>query len=103
MPPRIRIWLPPADDKDKRRHRLPASQNALVARWINKGEQAGRAATQAGLRTGDLVIEVNDRPVQKDHAEFLTYIKLNFKPGQRLPLTLWRDGKKVEFELPLVK
>lgn len=103
LPPRLRIWFPPADEKEKRRHKLPVATDALVARWINSGELAGKAAQQAGLRTGDLVIEVDGKPVQKGHTEFLTYIKLNFKPGQKLPLTLWREGKKVSFELPLVK
>lgn len=104
VPPRLRIWLPEPDEKERSRHRLPDGQSAVVARWINTKEEAGRIAKKAGLQTGDLIIEVDGKPVPKGGgAKFGTYVKLNYKPGQTLPLTVWRSGKRVKIELPLVK
>jgi S1-C subfamily serine protease len=104
VPPRLRIWLPEPDEKERRRHKLPVGQSAVVARWINTKEEAGRIAKKAGLQTGDLIIEVDGKPVPKGGgAKFSTYVKLNYKPGQKLPLTVWRFGKRVNIELPLVK
>jgi serine protease Do len=104
VPPRLRIWLPEPDEKERNRHKLPVGQSAVVARWINTKEEAGRIAKKAGLQTGDLIIEVDGKPVPKGGgAKFSTYVKLNYKPGQKLPLTVWRFGKRVNIELPLVK
>jgi hypothetical protein len=104
VPPRLRIWLPEPDEKERRRHKLPEGQSAVVARWINTKEEAGRIATKAGLKTGDLIIEVDGRPVPMGGgAKFSAYVKLNYKPGQTLPLTILRNGRRVKIELPLVK
>ena len=89
---------------ERKKHKLPAGQNAVVARWINTKEVAGRLAKEAGLQTGDLIIELNGKPVPSGGgAVFSTLVKLNYKPGQKLPLTVWRDGKRVKLEVPLVK
>lgn len=104
VPPRLRIWLPEPDEKERAKHKLPEGTPAVVARWINTGEEAGRVATKAGLQTGDLIVEVDGKPVPTGNgAEFSTFVKLNYNPGQKLPLTVFRDGKRVQIELPLVK
>lgn len=103
-PPRLRIWLPEPDENEARRHGLPDGTPAVVARWINTGEEGGRVAAQAGLQTGDLIIEVDGKPVPRGGgAAFSTFVKLNYRPGQELPLTVLRDGKRVKINVPLVK
>ena len=83
---------------------MPDGQPAVVARWINTNEEAGRIAKKAGLQTGDLIIKIDGQPVPKGGgAKFSTYVKLNYKPGQTLPLTILRNGRRVKIELPLVK
>jgi hypothetical protein len=33
--------------------------------------------------------------------QFTAHVKLNYKSGQKLPLTLIRNGKRIQFKWPL--
>ncbi|MBO8167755.1 MAG: RIP metalloprotease RseP [Thermoanaerobacteraceae bacterium] len=56
----------------------------------------GRAAEQAGLKSGDRIIAVNGQQVENWNE--LTDI-IHGKAGQRITLTVVRDGKKLFFEI----
>ncbi len=99
--PRMRVWTPDASAAEVRRLGLPAGQKALKVKWINRGSPEGRAAMQAGMREGDFIIAIEGKPVRMDHRELNYYVKLNYKPGQKLPVTLWRNGRKIELKWPL--
>ena len=49
-------------------------------------------AWQAGLTSGDLVVAVNGLQLQQDFKERLK----DFRQGQQLKLTLFRDGRLLE-------
>lgn len=51
----------------------------------------------AGLRVGDVVVQINESPVE-DAIGFLNQIA-PFKPGEPLELTIIRDGKKRDVEV----
>ncbi|MXO62659.1 Do family serine endopeptidase [Qipengyuania oceanensis] len=50
------------------------------------------AADKAGIRAGDVVVEVNNREVTADQT--LSYLIANTPPGSRIPIELYRDGKR---------
>jgi S1-C subfamily serine protease len=46
-------------------------------------------------------VAVDGNPLPETSQQFSLYVKLNFKPGDDLPLTVWRNGKRVELKIPL--
>lgn len=101
--PVIRIWMPPLNSFDKEKRGLSDETNALLVKWINTGSPSGQAAKKAGLKNGDLVMEFDGQPVAGNHARFLTQLKLNYKVGDTVPLTILRGKKRMQIELPLVE
>lgn len=67
---------------------LPQTTGALIAS-VGKGQPADRA----GVRQGDVVLEVNGIKV-KNNNDLLKQIA-SLAPGQKARLTLWRNGKQV--------
>ncbi|MEC9092857.1 MAG: PDZ domain-containing protein, partial [Planctomycetota bacterium] len=80
------------------------NQTAFLVRWINQNSKGGRSAFKSGLRHGDLIVELENKPIEKmNSAQFNTYIKLNYKVGQTLPITVIRKGKKIRVQIKLVE
>jgi serine protease Do len=67
---------------------LPNANGALVSSVNARGP-----ADKAGLQPGDVVVEYNGKPV-KD-SDTLVSAVVNTKPGTTVPLTYYRDNKKV--------
>lgn len=64
----------------------------------NRGEiiqlvQPGEPGERAGIRPGDIVLSVNNRPVTRDQT--LSFIVANIAPGTRVPIELIRDGRRL--------
>jgi serine protease Do len=64
----------------------------------NRGEfvqavEPGEAADKAGLRAGDVVLQVAGKDVTRDQT--LSFIVANVAPGTRVPLLVLRDGQRV--------
>ena len=99
--PRMRVWMPDATAQETKRLKLPPGQKALKVKWINHKTSEGNAVLKAGLREGDFIVAIEGKPVRFDHRQFNTYVKLNYKTGQTIPLTLSRNGKNIRFNWPL--
>lgn len=54
--------------------------------------EPGGAADKAGLKAGDVILEVDGKAVSADQT--LSYIVANTEPGKRIPITLMRQGKR---------
>lgn len=67
---------------------LPHNRGEIVARV-----ESGEAAERAGIRQGDVIVNVNGRDVTPD--ETLSYIVANLPVGERVPITLIRDGERI--------
>lgn len=101
--PRTYVWCPPLPEAKRERLGLNDDQNALEVRWINTGKAGGQAARKAGLQQGDVVLEVDGKPVPNTDAKLQTFIKLNYQAGNVVPLTVLRRGKRLEVSLRLVE
>ncbi|GMM93603.1 Do family serine endopeptidase [Qipengyuania sp. MTN3-11] len=66
---------------------LPQNQGEFV-----QTVQPGEPAEAAGIRPGDIVIRVNDRPVTSDQT--LSFLVANIAPGTTIPIDLVRDGDR---------
>ena len=61
--------------------------------------QSGSAGAAAGLREGDLLTRVNGQILDAEHP--LKTIILRFRPGDRVRLTIVRDGREQQIEVTL--
>lgn len=59
----------------------------------------GSAAASAGLRTGDVVLKVNDQQIDPEHP--LPTIMLRYRPGDKVRLAILRDGREQSVEITL--
>jgi hypothetical protein len=57
------------------------------------GVTEGGPADKAGLKAGDVITEVAGKPVRS--VEVYTAVMASFKPGDKVELTITRDGKKM--------
>lgn len=63
----------------------------------NRGEfvqsvEPGQAADRAGIRPGDVITKVNGREVTSEQT--LSFIVANIAPGTRIPIELYREGRR---------
>jgi S1-C subfamily serine protease len=63
----------------------------------------GRQAKTDGLQEKDIVIAADGQPIRMDSRQFNAWLKLNYRVGQKLPLTILRNGQRQEVSLLLVE
>lgn len=103
LKPRLRVWAPVLSGSEKRRYGLPEQQGAMRVKWINRDKPGGRAAYDAGLREGDLIVGLDGEPLDVAGPEFQVMIKLNYEVGDTLPLMVLRDGEQKHLDVPLTE
>lgn len=77
-----------------RRYRLPVEWGAYVTQVAS-----GSPAAQAGLRRGDIILQIGEHPIDATHS-YLNAL-FAYRPGDRVTLKVWRDGKIVDLEVTL--
>ncbi|MEY3173960.1 MAG: hypothetical protein RLZZ436_1874 [Planctomycetota bacterium] len=102
-PPRLQVWLPELTGEQTARLGLPKGDGALEVRWINPEGPGGRQAQADGLREKDIVVALNGQPIRMDSRQFNAHLKLHYRVGDRLPLTIIRDGRRMPLSLLLVE
>ncbi len=95
LSPRLRVCAPALNEDKRRAHGIPEQQAAFLVKWINAETAGGRSARDAGLRHGDIVVELEGKHLQKmTPQQFQLHIKLRYKVGDELRLTVLRDGQR---------
>jgi S1-C subfamily serine protease len=61
------------------------------------GVRAGGPAEEAGLKRGDLIVELAGTPIRDIHD--LMYVLQRSKPGETVKVVVERDGAKVEMKV----
>jgi S1-C subfamily serine protease len=74
---------------------LPAQTQGISVTQI----LAGSAAAQAGLKVNDVITKINDQQIDGTHP--ITSILLHTRPGDKVKLTIIRDGKQQTVDLTL--
>ncbi len=101
--PKMRVWAPQLTKEQARQAGLSGPGAGMAVRWINRQAAGGKAAYDAGLREGDIILAAAGKPIKGTPAQFQMWVKLNYQVGDRLPLTVLRDGRRVELDVPLVE
>lgn len=103
LSPRLRVWMPPLNSFQREEAGLNDETGALLVKWINRNQPGGDAAARAGLRQGDIVLKFDGNSVPRTPQKFSEMVKLNYKVGQTIPVTVLRDGKEIVIDWPLVE
>jgi predicted metalloprotease with PDZ domain len=83
-----------ADD----RKRLGLSEKALAFRQANFVPPAAEAA---GVRQGDVIVGIDDKPLEMTMHQFNAYVRLNYKVGDKVVYNILRDGKRLNITVTL--
>ena len=76
------------------------TQLALRIRHVGQyGEHA--AGKKAGFQRGDILVEFDGRTEHMTETALLAHAVQKHSPGERVPTTVLRDGKRIELELPM--
>ncbi len=75
---------------------LDEEKGALIA-----DAQAGEPAAKAGIRSGDIIIAVEDKPVSSPKE--LARLVAGYAPGNDVAVTVWRDGKTENLTVTLAE
>ena len=74
---------------------LPAQTQGIIITQI----LAGSPASQAGLKANDVITNLNDQQIDGTHP--ISSLLLHTRPGDRVKLTIIRDGKQQTIDLTL--
>lgn len=73
---------------------------ALLAKHVGQfGPHA--AAQNAGFRKGDIIISFDGQTTLPRETDLIAHALLTRRPGERVPVTVVRDGKKLDLTLPM--
>ncbi len=79
---------------------LDAAAMALRVKHVGQfGPHA--AAKNAGFRQGDVIVSFDGQTNLNRETDLLAYALTSRKPGDRVPVTALRDGKRLELTLPM--
>jgi serine protease Do len=92
------LWTVPLSDGEKKKRNIPPGEPALLVKWVFG---ANPLAKRAGFHDGDVIVAVDGRPVPGDESHFMAQVRLNHPPGDKVKLTVLRNGKRVDLLLPL--
>ncbi len=76
------------------RYRLPVEWGAYVTQVV-----ANSPADQAGLRRGDIILQIGDHPIDATHS-YLNAL-FAYRPGDRVTVKIWREGQVLEVQVTL--
>jgi len=94
----IRYYL--IDEKLQRQHHLPFSYGAFIIYETvpgQKGVLPGSSAEQAGLREGDIILEIDGRKIDKNVS--LVHLLDECSLDERVKIKYWSKGKIKETEI----
>jgi S1-C subfamily serine protease len=99
------FWAPALTDKDIKAlgGLVPAGAKPIRVQYMNGGKPQPNANIKAGLKVGDVIVALDGKPLTMTPQEFQMHVRMNYKKGDTLPVTVVRNGKTMAFELPLVE
>jgi hypothetical protein len=102
--PRLNVWAPTLTSDRQRALGIGESETAFLVKWINRAAPGGRSAFDCGLRENDVIVALEGDPLpQMTPAQFNLHIKLNYKVGDELPVTVVRDGERHDVRIRLAE
>lgn len=86
----------------EQRQAAAVADDAMALHVKNVGQYGAHAAAKrAGVQKGDILIAFDGRTDLVREADIFRQGMWERKPGQRVPITVWRNGKQVQLQLPM--
>ena len=55
---------------------------------------------KAGFQKGDILVHVDDLDSRMTEGQLIGHLLVSHQPGEKIPATVLRGGKKVQLEMP---
>jgi S1-C subfamily serine protease len=94
--PSARLYGVDLTAEEKKALGLPANRLAFRLK-----DSVPAQAREAGIRGGDVVVGVDDKPLEMDVTEFVRYVSWNYLVGEKVTVNLLRDGKRLNLAMTL--
>jgi len=72
-----------------------------IVDWGDKAH-LGKNVKQAGLQKGDVVLSTNGESKFESELHWQAWFRLTLKAGAKVPIEVWRAGKRVKLTLPVI-
>ena len=84
----------------RRANDIKKDELALVVDYVGQWVAFG-TAKKVGFKKGDIIVKYGPLSDNITESQLLGWSVLNARPGQKLPVTLLRDGKKMTLQMPM--
>lgn len=95
------ILFEPASADHRRKAEVTDGDLALIVKHMGSGGGPHGAAKRARFKLGDMVVSFNNQNKHMTTSQLLVYAARNTRPGQQIPVTVFRGGKRIELKLPM--
>ena len=96
------MFLKNLSDEERKRNKIEPAAMALFAEHVGQ-YGAHAAAKRAGALKGDIIVAVDGRTDLQTEADLFRYAVTEKKPGEKISVTVLRNGKRVKLEIPMQK
>jgi serine protease Do len=87
---------------DAKRQAAGLADTALALHIKHVGQYGDHAVgKKAGFKKGDIVVSFDGHSANMTESALIAHVMKNRMPGEQLPVTVLRDGQRVELELPM--
>jgi len=99
------FWAPVLTDAQTKAlgDAIPPGSTPIRVQYIAANQPEGKAAKQAGLKEGDVILAVDGQPMNMTPKAFQMHVRLDHKPGDTLNLHVLRNGKPMDVVITLVE
>ncbi|MBX3444665.1 MAG: PDZ domain-containing protein [Planctomyces sp.] len=94
------LYLEALSDEERKSRRIPAGSMALLVK--HAGEYGPHAAAlNAGARKGDVLVAFDGKSNLMTESDLLAYGVTARRPGDQVPVTLLREGRRINIRIPM--
>lgn len=93
------VWCTPLPEEERAAASIPSGAMALRVTGLY-GVRA-EPVVKAGVRIGDVILAADGRSDFANEGDYLAYLRLQHPPGDRVRLTLLREGRRLELDVPM--
>jgi len=98
LEPSASVYGKDLTEAEKKSLGLKATQVAF-----RQGDYVPPAAASAGIRKGDIILGIKGKELEMNMLQFNVYVRLNYKPGEKVVYEFLRGGKRQEAAVTLPK
>jgi hypothetical protein len=88
-------------EEDRKKAELTERDMALLVKGLGKGNGPHGAADRAGFRSGDILVSFDERTDLRRETDLFAHALTKHKVGDKVPVTVLRDGKRMTLMLPM--